>query len=124
LQLRAADEQLFANGAYQPLQVEGTRKDHVLAFARTCESRSCTVIVPRWTAKLMEGATSFPVGEQVWGDTRVILGPVAGDIFHDVLDTRASRIESEGEDRSLRVAQVLAKFPVAVLRSGAPDRRA
>jgi len=122
LQLRAADPQLFASGAYQPLQVEGERKDHVFAFARSCEGRSCVVVVPRWTAKLMAGGTTFPVGAEVWGDTRVILGPVGGDALHQVLTTGASsqssRVEAEGEDRSLRVAEVLAKFPVAVLRSG------
>ncbi len=124
LQLRAADPQLFASGAYQPLQVEGAKKDHVFAFARTCEGRSCVVVVPRWTAKLMDGATSFPVGAQVWDDTRVVLGSIANDAFHEVLSTEGSRIETEGDDRSLRVAEVLAKFPIAVLRSGPIDRAA
>lgn len=124
LQLRAAAPQLFASGAYQPLQVEGAKKDHVFAFARTCEGRSCVVVVPRWTAKLMNGATSFPLGAQVWDDTRVVLGSIANDAFHEVLSTEGSRIETEGDDRSLRVAEVLAKFPIAVLRSGPVDRAA
>ena len=35
LQLRRDDPELFAQGDYQPLQVDGERKEHVFAFART-----------------------------------------------------------------------------------------
>ena len=54
LQLRRDDPELFAQGDYQALQVDGARKEHVFAFARTYEGRSCIVIVPRWSAKLMD----------------------------------------------------------------------
>lgn len=117
LQLRAADEQLFASGAYQPLQVEGERKDHVFAFARTCEGRNCVVIVPRWTARLMAGAMCPPQGPQVWGGTKVVLTSTLTGVFHDALSDQRVRVDPEGEDRSLRIAEALAKFPVAVLRS-------
>lgn len=115
LQLRAADEQLFASGVYQPLQVDGERKEHVFAFARTFEGRSCVVIVPRWTAKLMGGAISAPLGQQVWGDSKVVLPSALTGMFRDALSGQPARVEPEGEDRSLRVAEALAKFPVAVL---------
>ncbi|MET0533905.1 MAG: malto-oligosyltrehalose synthase, partial [Steroidobacter sp.] len=65
LQLRAAESQIFAQGSYQPLQVEGERKDHVFAFARVCDGRAVVVIVPRWSARLMGGEMSLPLGG-VW----------------------------------------------------------
>jgi (1->4)-alpha-D-glucan 1-alpha-D-glucosylmutase len=114
LEMRAADPQLFASGSYQPLQVEGGKKDHVFAFARIYEGRSCVVIVPRWPARLMEGVTDLPVGE-VWGDTRVILGADVREDLRDVLTAQAPRVQ--GEERSLRVSEALSSLPLSVLRS-------
>ena len=88
LQLRRDDPELFAQGDYQALQVDGARKEHVFAFARTYEGRSCIVIVPRWSAKLMDAVNELPLGEQVWADTRIALGNGASqtrmrDVFTD-----------------------------------------
>ncbi|MBL8267749.1 malto-oligosyltrehalose synthase [Steroidobacter sp.] len=114
LQLRVDDAALFALGSYQPLQVEGEKKDHVFAFARAYEWRSCVVVVPRWPAKLVDGVVTLPVGN-VWGDTRIIVGANGGGEFRDVLTGRS--IRAQGEEGSLFVSEVLATFPVAVLRS-------
>jgi len=112
LQFRAADPALFAFGSYHPLQVEGEKKDHVFAFARTHEERTCIVIVPRWSARLMGGELRLPVGE-VWGDTIVLLGDVVGGEFRDVLTPQPARIAAEGNE--LRLADVFSAFPLAVL---------
>ena len=114
LRMRAEDAQLFALGSYQPLQVEGEKKDHVFAFARIHEGRICIVIVPRWSAKLMEGRTDLPLGD-VWGDTRVLLGAGVGGDLHDMLAARILRVQ--GEEASLRLSEILSKLPFAVLRS-------
>jgi (1->4)-alpha-D-glucan 1-alpha-D-glucosylmutase len=121
LQLRAADEQLFAQGTYVPLQVEGERKDHVLAFARVHEGRGIIVILPRWTARLMRGETTLPLGD-VWGDARVIVGSTLAGEFEETLAIPSIRVRFntvmvEGEERSVRVAQVFERFPLSVLRS-------
>jgi (1->4)-alpha-D-glucan 1-alpha-D-glucosylmutase len=110
LQLRRDDPELFAQGDYQALQVDGVHKEHVLAFARTHQNRSCIVVVPRWTAKLMDGATELPLGSRVWGDTKIAVGSAARTT--DVLTDRQVTI---GSERTLSVADVFAEFPVAVL---------
>ena len=107
LQLRRVDPELFARGDYQPLQIEGARKEHVFAFARTYEGRSCIVIVPRWSAKLMDAVNELPLGEQVWADT-MINAPAARML--DVLTDREVVI-----DGAIVVASVLTEFPAAVL---------
>ncbi|HEV8331194.1 MAG TPA: hypothetical protein VGQ22_07245, partial [Steroidobacteraceae bacterium] len=119
LQLRRDDPELFAQGDYQPLQVEGAHKEHVFAFARTFEGRSCIVIVPRWSAKLMDAVNELPLRERVWADTRVVLGnalPATAlrDLFAG-LEVPAEEVQGE---RSVRVAAALAEFPVAVLLAG------
>jgi (1->4)-alpha-D-glucan 1-alpha-D-glucosylmutase len=111
LQLRRDDPELFARGEYHALQVDGARKEHVFAFTRTYEGRSCIVIVPRWSAKLMDGVSELPVGKHVWADTKIALGngtSAAGmrDVFTD------REVATQG---SVAVAGALAEFPVAVL---------
>ena len=44
------------------------------------------MIVPRWTAKLMDGVNELPLGEHVWADTRIALGNGCAD------DTHAGRV--------------------------------
>ncbi|MBM0107426.1 malto-oligosyltrehalose synthase [Steroidobacter sp. S1-65] len=112
LRLRADDASLFALGGYQPLQVEGEKKDHVFAFARSHEGRQCVVIVPRWPARLMGGVSELPLGD-VWGDTRVQLGEAAATELRDVFTDERPRVQGE----EMRLADVLSRFPLAVLRS-------
>jgi (1->4)-alpha-D-glucan 1-alpha-D-glucosylmutase len=116
LQLRAADEELFAHGSYQPLQVEGEHKEHVFAFARAHEGRSIIVVLPRWTARLMRGETMLPLGD-VWADTTVIIGGAVGGAFEEMLTVQPAGITLDGDERSVRVAQLFASFPLSVLRS-------
>jgi (1->4)-alpha-D-glucan 1-alpha-D-glucosylmutase len=119
LQLRRDDPELFARGEYQPLQIDGAHKEHVFAFARTHQGRSCIVIVPRWTAKLMDGVNDLPIGEKVWADTTIALGNSVGTIARltDVFTGRAVPIEDAQAERALRVSSIFAEFPVAVLRA-------
>lgn len=115
LQLRRDDPELFAQGDYQPLQVDGVRKEHVFAFARTHGGRSFVAVVPRWAAKLMDAAMELPVGARVWGDTRIAVGcTMAATKMTDVLTGREIAIEAE---RGLGVAELFAEVPVAVLSS-------
>jgi (1->4)-alpha-D-glucan 1-alpha-D-glucosylmutase len=121
LQLRAADAALFALGSYQPLQVEGEKKDHVFAFVRAHEGRSCVVVVPRWPARLMGGEMRLPVGE-IWGDTRVLLGTADGGDLRDILTSQPVR--ASAEESALRLADVLSAAPLAVLSSAATSHGA
>jgi (1->4)-alpha-D-glucan 1-alpha-D-glucosylmutase len=117
LRFRKERPDLFARGAYQALQVDGERKDHVFAFARTFERHSCVVMAPRWTAKLMAGAPEPPLGENVWGDTRVAVGQLAS--LQDLFSCSSVRTEEQEGSRWVRAAEVFAQFPVAVLKTTA-----
>jgi (1->4)-alpha-D-glucan 1-alpha-D-glucosylmutase len=114
LQLRRDDPELFAQGDYQPLQIEGAHKEHAFAFARTFEGRGCIVIVPRWSAKLMDAVNELPLRERVWADTRVVLGG-ALPTLRALFDDREVPVEEVQGERSVRVAAALAEFPVAAL---------
>lgn len=114
LQLRRNEPELFARGEYHSLQIEGDRKEHVFAFARSCEGRCCIVIVPRWTARLMEGVPELPLGPGVWGDTRINLGGPTALTLTDTFTQRQLNVAA-GAEGYLSVGDVLAEFVVAAL---------
>jgi len=117
LQLRREDPELFAKGDYVALPVEGVNKEHAFAFARTFEGRSCIVIVPRWTAKLMDCVMELPLRERVWSDTRVVIsnGALTAPL-QDVLSGQDVAIDEAQGEHSLRVSAAFTEFPVSVLR--------
>jgi maltooligosyltrehalose synthase len=71
------------------------------------------VIVPRWTAKLMNGVSELPLGEKVWADTTITLSNGASATrMRDVFTGR--EVSTEG---SVAIADALAEFPVAVIHA-------
>ncbi len=72
LQERKAQADLFAYGDYIPLQVEGTYKEHVLAFARKLGKTIYIVALPLHTASLSKEQNK-PIENWVWKDTQIKL---------------------------------------------------
>jgi (1->4)-alpha-D-glucan 1-alpha-D-glucosylmutase len=87
LQLRQTAPTLFTTGAYLPLEVEGPRAAHVVAFARIEEGRAATItIVPRLCLGMLEEGGSLTPAADFWGDTRVLLPEsLSGRTFRSVL---------------------------------------
>jgi (1->4)-alpha-D-glucan 1-alpha-D-glucosylmutase len=84
LGLRANDPDLFAHGDYQPLTVEGLRKDQVLAFARRHNGRMAVVIVPLRCAASVIGSDAISPAADWWADTVVwATGPASAAEFLD-----------------------------------------
>jgi (1->4)-alpha-D-glucan 1-alpha-D-glucosylmutase len=99
LQLRRRDPDLFAHGAYVPLETAGHHADRVLAFARVYEGRWALAAVSRLTEGL-EG----------WDDTRVVLPDGAPERWHDVL--------TDSTATDLSVEALFATYPAALLVAG------
>jgi (1->4)-alpha-D-glucan 1-alpha-D-glucosylmutase len=117
LQLRQQYADVFASGDYEPLQVAGAHKDHVLAFARKSGNRCILVVLSRWAARLMHEELAPPLGE-VWGDTTVNATqrcPLGA--MQDVLTQSPVGAPASGEVVELRVGDLLRRLPFAVLVS-------
>lgn len=72
LGVRSRLRQVFEKGKYIPLYAEGSHAASVVAYARVFEKTWAISIAPRLlTAVVGEGED--PLGEHVWGDTRVLL---------------------------------------------------
>jgi (1->4)-alpha-D-glucan 1-alpha-D-glucosylmutase len=108
LHTRAAMKELFASGDYLPVRPEGDRADHIVSFARRKGPEWSLTVVPRLLTRVVDGSAP-PIGEKIWRDTRLLLaqGP---ERWTNVLTGKQVK---GGE--SLRVADALAEFPVALL---------
>jgi (1->4)-alpha-D-glucan 1-alpha-D-glucosylmutase len=114
LRCRHRHRALFADGDYTPLTIEGARRDHVFAYLRTRGSEQVLTAVPRLVATLVPDGHP-PLGERVWGDTRIILprAPISG--LHDIFLNRCVAVHQDGSRVFLAAAELFADFPVACL---------
>jgi (1->4)-alpha-D-glucan 1-alpha-D-glucosylmutase len=117
LRLRRARRDTFDRGRYVPVAVDGARREHVFAFTRDLDAHRVLVVVPRLVATLAPNGDASPLGERVWGDTQLILPEGPGGPFRDIFTdaTIDGAVAGRGGATTLRVADVLARFPVGVL---------
>jgi len=117
LSLRNSQQHVFMQGGYLPLQVIGKRARHVLAFARTLDSASVVVVIPRLCALLAGGEMKLPVGAKVWQDTKVVLPAPAATSLTNIFTRQSITAVHDREGAILDVSAVLSHFPVAILTS-------
>jgi (1->4)-alpha-D-glucan 1-alpha-D-glucosylmutase len=127
--LRQQQPDLFQQGEYVPLAVEGAKADHVVAFARKSGTTRALVVVPRLVAGLLNNNNNDnnndvdidlpPIGPRIWDDTHILLPPRSGSekcrnaFTGEVLDLQ----QTDGYAR-IAVSKLLAEFPVALCLLG------
>jgi len=111
LELRRKRQTLFRRGGYVPLVAEGKRAASICALARTEETRSVIVIVPRMLSEVVS-VKEFPLGE-VWGDARVAVPEGSARILRNIFTEERVEVRNG----SVQLREVFANFPVAVLES-------
>ncbi|MBN8958415.1 MAG: malto-oligosyltrehalose synthase [Rhizobiales bacterium] len=108
LALRSALPHVFAHGGYQPLEVRGRDRDHLIAFARTDDAHVVVVIAGRHFGSLTDGGRRWLQAED-W-DAELVL-----DGFEEI-EWRA--LDNESTFRSaatMTASSLLGAFPAAVL---------
>jgi len=116
LTLRQERAALFRDGEYLPLSVDGARAEHVCAFARSLEQQEVIVVVPRLYVGLLDGASEgYPLGDAVWGDTRLILPGSKQQRYVDVFTGVELTTAPATSGVTLPLAGILEHFPVALL---------
>lgn len=109
-QLRRQMPELFSHGEYIPLQVEGTYKEHVLAFARRHRQAFYVVAVPLHAAVLCHEQKKDILALD-WKDTRIIIpGEVAGEWEHLL-----NKVRSKNEG-GIDVGELFRNVPLALLK--------
>ncbi len=100
LHLRKTSKALFDQGSYTPVEATGELSECVIAFKREHEGRQLLVIVPRFSSRV-----GFPPLGEKWRDTAVAVPGEWRELFTG----------AELGGANLRLSQVLAQLPVAVL---------
>ncbi len=71
LRLRNEMADVFANGDYEPLEVGGPHRDHVIAFARRRGRHAVIVAAARWCAPLSEQGRVWPRDDVFDGELHI-----------------------------------------------------
>jgi malto-oligosyltrehalose synthase/4-alpha-glucanotransferase len=108
---RKDNAELFEKGSYVPLQVEGTYKNHVLAFARKYQQQSFLVVVPIHLTTLCKSQNKN-WNEIDWQDTMIIAQGYHPVKWQNILTQTAAKDES-----GLNVQELFADLPFAILKS-------
>ncbi|MFC1912506.1 malto-oligosyltrehalose synthase, partial [Chloroflexota bacterium] len=114
LDIRRADKDVFQDGNYVSLPVEGRRQEHVCAFARNKGDEWILTVVPRLLSKLVDIGT-FPIGQQVWENDILLLPEDAPRHWLNVFT--GERLEISDGGKRLPLAEIFHIFPVSLLRN-------
>lgn len=109
LALRGERPDLFSNGIYEPIEVEGPHARHILAFARVLRRYAVIVVVARHLAPLTDGGRRWPTDFDLQATLKL-------DSFSSADNFLSPSTTFPGGP--VRVGSVLGPLPVAVLRAG------
>jgi len=115
LRARRASHEVFGNGSYEPLAADGSRRDHVFAFARVLGQRQALVVVPRLVATLKPDGGA-PVGD-VWGDTRIRVPESAPRCYKQLFTGRCVPAIEDAGRTWIKAADVFEVFPIGFLEA-------
>jgi (1->4)-alpha-D-glucan 1-alpha-D-glucosylmutase len=103
LRLRTELADVFANGGYEPLEVSGPHRDHVIAFARRRGRDAAIVVVAKSFAAFTQAGRSWP----------------KGDDFDATLDIGGYSVQgfAAAHAAQLRLSDLFRDLPVAVLQA-------
>jgi (1->4)-alpha-D-glucan 1-alpha-D-glucosylmutase len=103
LRLRSGLAEVFTDGDYQPLEVSGPHRDHVIAFARRRGHEAAITVVAKSFAPFTESGRAWPRAE----------------VFDAVLDASGYAVKgfAEADATKLRLSDLFRHLPVAVLKA-------
>jgi (1->4)-alpha-D-glucan 1-alpha-D-glucosylmutase len=105
---------VFARGDYLRLYASGWARRHVVAFARRRRRRWAIAVAPRFLTKLA-GEGEWPIGEGVWRTATLPLPLDAPSTWRNALTGDELHISGDGRTGALRISQIFAHLPVALL---------
>lgn len=109
LAVRRRLHDLFEQGEYCAVPLEGQHAEHLVVFARTLGQSCAVTVAPRFLTGLVE-EDHFPLGPDFWGQTILNL-PV------DTEWEEAITGKQLGRTKRLTISEVLVEFPVGLLVS-------
>ena len=91
---------------------------HMIACSRRHGRREILVAAPRLVAGLTGGEERAPLGKDAWGDTRLLRGSqYPGQTYRNLFTGEMISAGTAGNASGLRLAEIFAAFPVALLEA-------
>ncbi len=113
---RRGKRELFERGEYLPLEVMGEKAENVCAFARRIGNERTIIAVPRFFASLIREPRGFPVGKEVWGESRLVVAIAdQGARYRNIFTDEIVSAEEYNDATALRLSEVFSHFPVALI---------
>jgi (1->4)-alpha-D-glucan 1-alpha-D-glucosylmutase len=106
---RQKQRELFEQGSYIPLETNGEYKENIIAFARELQNSWTIIIAPRLITQVIK-ENEYPLGENVWLDTCVILPANAPTEWQNVITHSKTSF-----NKKVSIGEALKIFPVALL---------
>lgn len=117
--LRQEHPDLFQQGEYVPLTVEGAKANHLVAFARKTETSTVLVVVPRLVAGVLSDRDVPPIGPRIWEDTHILIPFCScSEKYRNVFTGEALELQKSDGHEKIAVPSVLAEFPLALCLLG------
>ena len=104
LKMRTDLAEVFTDGDYQPLEVSGPHRDHIIAFARRHGKNAAIVVAGRWFAPFTQGGRIWPKAEA----------------FDATINLQGFAVEGDADaGTEIRVSSLFQTLPAAVLKANA-----
>jgi (1->4)-alpha-D-glucan 1-alpha-D-glucosylmutase len=102
LKIRNALAEVFTEGDYQPLEVDGPHRDHIIAFARSRGRNAAIVVTGRWFAPFTQGGRVWP----------------KADAFDATINVSGFAVEGDADaGTEIRASSLFQQLPAAVLKA-------
>ncbi|MEC7838578.1 MAG: malto-oligosyltrehalose synthase [Chlamydiota bacterium] len=109
LHIRKWYPNLFVNGEYEPIEVIGKQSEHVLAFARSDETRAFIIVTGRFFSKIFDREKK--ISTDIWSDTLIkVPEEFKGKKFYNHI-TRESYLYTE----EINLKNLFVDVPFAIL---------
>jgi len=116
LNLRAANPQIFSQGAYLPLTITGKYRDNVLAFARQFGNNWYVVAVPLHLAAI--GADGADPLQFDWEDTAIVLPESSPRVWQNLLSDSRGNVVNK-----ISISSIFVDLPIAFIKLKPPVNR-
>ena len=115
LNYRREHRDVFDHGEYLPLEAQGARARNLCAFARRMQGKTVIAAAPRFLATLAPEPGQFPLGEEAWLGSYLILPEGDAESYRNIItDEELAPVERAGK-KVLFLSRLFESAPVALL---------
>lgn len=120
LQFRQQQREFFRHSTYLPLSTDGSKAEHVCAFARRSGKQIIIAATARFFLALTDQGEKKPCGS-VWAETYLDAPFTAEGCWRNIFTGRALQARTRRDKPVLSLEEVFACLPVAVLKFEAAE---